>query len=102
MLCLHNVLSNSCLHGAGASVSGPACDQGYLEVPWTDEVLVRKRAGDTLLDRVSLQLVDGVARAADPIDKNEDLFTADGAVRHRLTYPWLKSVLVMTSVQLVG
>lgn len=76
-------------------MSGPACDQGYREVPWTDEVVVRKRARDTLPQSVNLQVVDGFARAADPLDKNEDMFTSDGAVRHPLAHYWLKHVLNM-------
>lgn len=62
-------------------MSGPACDQGFREVPWTEEVRVRRRAGDTIIQSEDIELVNGLARATEPLDKRQDLSTSDGVVR---------------------
>lgn len=86
-------------HVTGASASGPACDQGFREVPWNEEVRVRKRAGDTVLQTLDLDLVAGAARSSDPPDKNDDLETADGTVR---IPPWLPPLDRPLAVDICG
>ena len=70
---------------AGASLSGPACNATFQEVPWTSEVFVRGRSRDDSSGVGAPHapvLATGAVRMYDPADKAEDLRNAAGAVRN--------------------